>query len=88
MLDLNLDEKYVFKCNGKEVEIDYPSNIQLGNYQKKFKNIKEDETKMGEIIADFLVDLGMDKDLAVKLKPKHTKLLLDDIIKGGEEGNE
>jgi hypothetical protein len=88
MLDFNLDEKYVFKCNGKEVSIDYPSNIQLGEYQKKFKSLNGDESEMGKLVAEFLVNLGMEKDLAYKLKPKHTAPLLNELIKGGDEGNE
>lgn len=76
MLEFNKRE-LKFKYDGKEHCIRYPSVKDLSEYQKKYKDVKEEETI--DVVVKFLSDLGLEESVGYELERDHLEVILKEL---------
>lgn len=84
MLEFNKRE-LKFKFDGDEQKLRFPSVKDLSAYQKKYKKVGEEDS--AEVVVDFLVELGLKKEVAEMLETRQVEVILKKLTEGGDEKN-
>lgn len=71
----------VFKYDGKECRLRFPSAKDWGEYQSKVAEIKDDSASTINAGIDFFVTLGLEKEVAEKLEPFQMEKIIDELSK-------
>lgn len=77
-VNLDSNEKYVFKKDGKEFELREPTMGDLEKFELK-KSELEDTKKANKKSQDFLELIGLPKGLYRKLTPAQVTAIMDTI---------
>ena len=71
---LNLESsKLKFTFNGEKKEMRFPTVKEWGVYNKKLKDKKADE---GQLLMEFFVDMGLDKETCEMLEGGHVEKIV------------
>lgn len=74
---LNLESnKLKFTFNGQEKEMRFPTVKEWGSYNKK---IKEKSSEEGELLMDFFVDMGLDRQTCELLESGHVEQIVKSL---------
>lgn len=78
-----------FKFEGKEINVKFPTVIQMRDYGIEAKKLKEGDSKFIDLMLDFLVKLGLPSELKEELEHEHVMKIMDSITpkKEANEGN-
>ncbi len=76
MLDFSRRE-LVFKFDGEEQTVRFPSVKDLAKYQEEYA--KAEEGKQGQLIIDFLVSLGLKQEVADLLEIEACTAILKEL---------
>lgn len=71
---LNLESnKLKFLFNGQEKEMKFPTVKEWGEYNKKIKAKEVDE---GEMLMEFFVNMGLDRETCEQLESAHVESIV------------
>jgi hypothetical protein len=77
MLEFNSDKLDV-KVNGKVYQVDFPSFEQGIKYAQQVKDVEEEAAPMK--LIDFLDDLGLPKEISMKMQSNHIEQLVAALL--------
>jgi TRAP-type C4-dicarboxylate transport system substrate-binding protein len=69
-------KKLVFKFNGKEQEIEYPTVKKVNQFRKELKNKEHDEV---ETVVNFICSLGAERETIESLRVSQLNKLVEEL---------